>query len=179
VSLAHVLLGLLSEEARTGYELEHAMGEELEPIWHAEFSQIYPTLARLRRAGFVTLRLLEPRRGPRRHLYRLTASGRRELRRWVAEASAPPRLRDEGLVRIAFLDALAPSERRHALAAQEEIVSREIRRLRLAGTPPGFRGKARRAALERLEAARRSIRQLLQEVEVPADRATLAARKRR
>jgi DNA-binding PadR family transcriptional regulator len=179
VSLAHVLLGLLSEEARTGYELERAMGEELEPIWHAEFSQIYPALARLRRAGFVILRLLEPRRGPRRHLYRLTASGRRELRRWVAEASPPPRLRDQGLVRIAFLDALAPSERRHALAAQEEVVSREIRRLRSAAMPPGFRGKARRAALERVEAARRSIRQLLQEVEIPSGPATLSARKRR
>ena len=177
--LAHVLLGLLSEEPKTGYELERAMREELEPIWRAEFSQIYPALARLRRAGFVLLRVLEPRRGPRRHLYRVTAAGRRELRRWVAEAPPPPQLKDEGLARIAFLDALPLPERRQALALQEDAVAREIRLLRLARMPPGFPGKARRAALERLEAARRSIRQILQEAQTPASPAAIAGSKRR
>ena len=178
MSLAHVLLGLLSEEAKTGYELEHAIREELEPIWRAEFSQIYPALARLRRAGFVLLRVLEPRRGPRRHLYRVTAAGRRELRRWVADAPLPPRLKDEGLARIAFLDVLAVAQRLPALAVQEEVVAREIRRLRSARMPPGFRGKARRAALDRLETARRWIRQLSQEAKTP-DPAAAATSKRR
>ncbi len=179
MSLAHVLLGLLCEEPKTGYELERAMREELDPIWWAEFSQIYPTLARLRRAGFVLLRVLEPRRGPRRHLYRVTAAGRRQLRSWVADAPPPPRVKDQGLARIAFLDALPLPSRRQALAAQEETVAREIRRLRSAPMPAGFRGKARRAVLERLEAFRRSIRALLQDVPVPAGPAAIAASKRR
>ena len=177
--LAHVLLGLLSEEPRTGYELERAMREDLEPIWRAEFSQIYPALARLRRAGFVLLRVVEPRRGPRRHLYRVTAAGRRELRRWAAETPTPPRLKDEGLARIAFFDALTPPERRRALASQEDAVAREIRLLRSARMPPGFRGKARRAALERLEAARRSIRQILQEPQTTDSASPNPAGKRR
>ena len=113
MSLPHVLLGLLGEEPRTGYELARAIREDLDAIWRAEFSQIYPALARLRRAGFVHLKVLGPRRGPRRNLYRVTAAGRRELRRWLAIAPAPPG-KDEGLARVAFFDALPPSERRAA-----------------------------------------------------------------
>src|ERR1700693_1370075 len=64
MSLPHVLLGLLSEEPRTGYELARAMREDLDAIWRAEFSQIYPALARLRRAGFVHLEGARPPAGP-------------------------------------------------------------------------------------------------------------------
>src|ERR1700675_2048211 len=119
MSLPHVLLGLLGEEPRTGYELARAMREDLDAIGRADLSQIYPALARLRRANFVHLKVLGPRRGPRRNLYRVTAAGRRELRRWLAVPPAPPG-RDEGLARVAFFDALPPSERRGALLPTRE-----------------------------------------------------------
>jgi DNA-binding PadR family transcriptional regulator len=163
MSLPHVLLGLLAVESRTGYELERAVREDLDPIWRAEYSQIYPTLARLRREGFVFLRVLGPRRGPRRNLYRITAAGRRELRRWVAgQLPAPPPDRDGTLARIAFLDALEPSYRPETLLAEEQRVSKEIARLRSAPVPRGFRREARRGVVERLEATRRWIRSLYQ-----------------
>ena len=154
MSLPHVLLGLLDEEPRTGYDLARAMREDLDAIWRAEFSQIYPALARLRRAGHVHLKVLGPRRGPRRNLYRVTAAGRRELRRWLAVPPPPPG-REEDLVRVAFFDALSPAERRAAFAAQEKALALEARRLRSLPSPPGFRTTARRGAIERLEAARR------------------------
>jgi len=163
VSLPHVLLGLLHETPRTGYDLARALREEIEPVWRAEFSQIYPELARLRRAGFVVLRVLGPRKGPRRNLYRITAAGRRELRRWLVEPPPLPRLRDEGLARVAFLDVLAPSERRDALLRQERSVAEEIRRWREAPSPAGSRGDARRTATDRLEAARRGLHALAAE----------------
>jgi DNA-binding PadR family transcriptional regulator len=162
MSLPHVLLGLLGEEPRTGYELARAIREDLDAIWRAEFSQIYPALARLRRAGFVHLKVLGPRRGPRRNLYRVTAAGRRELRRWLAVPPAPPG-KDEGLARVAFFDALPPSERRAAFLAQERSLAAEARRLRASVSPSGFRTTARRGAVERLEAARRWLNAAAQE----------------
>lgn len=171
MSLPHVLLGLLTEGPRTGYELERVLREELEPVWRAELSQIYPALSGLRRAGFVVLRILGPRRGPRRHLYRATAAGRRELKRWLAESSAPLRGKDEVLVRVALLEALAPEERRDAIAKQERIVTEEIARLRLAPMPRGFRREARRGALEKLEATRRWLHALAYEPNSPVAQA--------
>ena len=132
MSLPHVLLGLLIDQPATGYDLERMMRTELDPIWRAEFSQIYPQLARLRRAGHVVLRVLGPRRGPRRNRYRITAAGRRELQRWLGAPPPPPRTRDDLLVRIALFDTLSPADRR----------------------------EARRGALEKLEAMRRWLKTL-------------------
>jgi DNA-binding PadR family transcriptional regulator len=161
VSLPHVLLGLLSEQPRTGYELERSLREELDSIWKAEFSQIYPVLARLRRAGFVFLRVLGPRRGPRRHLYRITASGRRELRRWVAgQVPAPIADRDTRLARLAFLDTVDPVLQIEILQSEEQQVSREIERLQSAAVPGGFRREARRGIVARLETTRHWVRSL-------------------
>jgi DNA-binding PadR family transcriptional regulator len=155
-----VILGLLATHPRTGYDLARVIEEEVEPVWKAEISQIYPALARLRRAGHVVLRVLGPRRGPHRNLYRVTAAGRRELRRWLLEPPPTPRGRDDGLARIAFLDTLAVPERRQVLRGYEKTVSEEIARLRAAPPPDGFRREAREAAVEKLEAARRWARTL-------------------
>jgi len=160
MSLPHILLGLLAEEASTGYDLERTMRAELDPIWRAELSQIYPELARLRRAGFVVMRVLGPRRGPRRNRYRVTAAGRREFKRWLAESPAPARGRDEILVRIALLDGLPAGERREAIARQERSIAEEIARLRSAPALRGFRREARRGVLEKLDATRRWLKTL-------------------
>ena len=163
MSLPHVLLGLLAEEPRTGYDLERTMRSELDSVWRAEYSQIYPVLARLRRAGFVFLRVLGPRRGPRRNLYRITAAGRRELRRWVVGQLAPPPVEKDGtLARMAFLDVVDPLDRLEILLVEERRLSQEISRLRSASVPTGFRREARRASVERLEAMRRWVRSLAQ-----------------
>jgi DNA-binding PadR family transcriptional regulator len=166
MSLPQILLGLLSEEPRTGYELARAMREDLDAIWRAEFSQIYPTLARLRRAGFVHLKVLGPRRGPRRNLYRITAAGRRELRRWLAVPPSPPG-KDEGLARVAFFEVLSPAERREAFLTQERALGSEVRRLRSSPPSAGFRMAARRGAIEKLEATRRWLNAAAQEPAPP------------
>lgn len=160
MSLPHVLLGLLFDRPSTGYDLSRALASDVAPLWRAEISQIYPALARLRRAGFVLLRVLGPRRGPRRNLYRITAAGRRELKRWLGEPAAPPGSKDEGMTRIAFLDALPPPERRAVLTRYERTVADEIRRLRDGAPASGFLREARLGAIDRLEATRRWVRAL-------------------
>jgi DNA-binding PadR family transcriptional regulator len=158
MSLPHVLLGLLRSAPQTGYTLARAIREEIDPAWSAGFSQIYPALGRLRRKGWVALRVLGPRRGPRRLLYRATAAGRRELQRWLGEPTAVPRLNDVHLARIAFLDALAPGARRSAQSALEAALAAEITRLKALPAPGGFRSLARRAAIEQRDALRRFLR---------------------
>jgi PadR family transcriptional regulator AphA len=160
MSLPHVLLGLLASQPRTGYDLARAIRDEVEPVWRAEISQIYPVLGQLRREGFVVLRVLGPRRGPHRNLYRVTAAGRRELRRWLLEPPSAPRSRDEGLARVAFLEPLTSPERRAVLRAYERAAAEEIARLRSAPPPEGFRREAREGAIEKLEGVRRWARAL-------------------
>ena len=90
----------------------------------------------------------------------MTAAGRRELRRWLLETPPPPRGRDDGLARIAFLDFLPAPERRQALRGYEKVIGDEITRLRSVSRPEGFRSEARDGAVEKLEGARRWARSL-------------------
>jgi len=178
VSLPHVLLGLLQGEPQTGYDLARAIRGELDPAWIAGYSQIYPALARLRRQGWVLLRVLGPRHGPRRLLYRVTAAGRRELGRWLAEPPPPPRGNDTALLRLALLDALAPGDRRRALAAAEGAVAAEVERLRRLPPTSGSRAFARRAAVQRHEALRRLLRAARAHPAAPPASRTAARKKR-
>jgi PadR family transcriptional regulator AphA len=177
MSLPHVLLGLLSHRPSTGYDLARSLADDVAPLWRSEISQIYPALARLRRAGFVLMRVLGPRHGPRRNLYRITAAGRRELRRWLLEPAPPPSSKDEGLARIAFLDALPAADRRATLGRYERTISDEVRRLREAPAPPGFLREGRAAAIERLDATRRWVRALAAEPS-PSGPGTAASKKK-
>jgi DNA-binding PadR family transcriptional regulator len=178
VSLPHVLLGLLHDAPQTGYDLERMLRSELDPVWSAGFSQIYPELSRLRRRGWVLLRVLGPRRGPRRNLYRVTAAGRRELARWLGEAPAAPRGNDPLLVRLALLGGLpAGVDRRRAVASAETVLAEEVRRLRKLAPPEGYRALARKSAIERLEGLRRFLRARAPSGESAAARARPGPRK--
>jgi DNA-binding PadR family transcriptional regulator len=146
----------------TGYDLTRRIADEVEPVWKSRFSEIYPALARLRRAGHVALRVLGPRRGPRRNLYRTTAAGRRELRRFLTETVVPLPGRDEGLLRIALLGSLDPPSRHRVLWLYEQGLSEEILRLSQGPPPEGYIGEARRGAVARLEATLRWVRGLSQ-----------------
>ena len=166
MSLPHVLLGLLLDAPKTGYDLTSRIHSELDPSWSAGFSQIYPELSRLRRRGWVLLRVMGPRRGPRRNLYRVTAAGRRELARWLGETPPPPRSNDGFLVRLALYDGLPAGERSRALRAAEGVLAEEVRRIGALPMPGGYPSLARRAAVERL----RSLRRFLEAARAPASR---------
>jgi DNA-binding PadR family transcriptional regulator len=158
MSLPHVILGLLHREPATGYALARRLRDEIDPAWAAGFSQIYPALAGLRRRGWVVQRVLGPGRGPRRLLYRATASGRRELARWLAQIPAAARRNDPDLVRIALLDTLAPAARRQMLAALAAALEAETSRIESLPPADGSRGLARAAVVH----ARRALLHFLE-----------------
>lgn len=156
MSLASILLALIAAEPSSGYHLKRRIDDELSPLWTAELSQIYPALERLRCAGFVSRRALGPSGGPASSRYRATASGRRELARWIAEPPRPPSLRDETLARF-VLAAAAGEKDAAAMAAYDRTLGEEAARLRRR-TGTALALAARDAALAGLEGLRRWTR---------------------
>ena len=53
MSLRHAVLGLLSLQPSTGYELTQRFDRSLRNAWHASHSQIYPELSKLEAEGLV------------------------------------------------------------------------------------------------------------------------------
>lgn len=89
MSLSYALLGLLEERPRHGYELKHLYDERFGPGRAVKFGQIYATLARLQRDGWVDIAAVESGAGPDRKLYLVTSEGVADLERWLREPQTP------------------------------------------------------------------------------------------
>lgn len=105
MSLEHILLGMLREPA-TGYDLGKEFHEGARHFWHAERSQIYPTLGRLEKKGWLRCWAEPSERGPERKVYETTDAGLEELRRWLLDGPHIGRDRLAYIAQTFFLDAL-------------------------------------------------------------------------
>jgi PadR family transcriptional regulator AphA len=92
-TLGYAVLGLLSREELSGYDLKRWMERPLGYFWSARHSQIYPELARLE--GLVTHTLVEQSGKPDKKVYEITAEGLRVLRDWVTQPPESRPVRDE------------------------------------------------------------------------------------
>jgi PadR family transcriptional regulator AphA len=129
---AYVILGMVSKEARSGYEIKALVDGSTRFFWAASYGQIYPELKRLSEAGLVT-GSEAPTGGRRRTVYAITADGERELKAWLRQPPATYEMREEGLLKLFFADLLPPAEaveivramRAHRLAVAAQLRSME------------------------------------------------------
>ena len=89
MSTPHVLLGLLAAGPRHGYDLKRAHDERLPQAKPLAFGQVYATLGRLERDGFVEQSGQDRDGGPDRTSYALTQAGRAQLDDWLAKIEPP------------------------------------------------------------------------------------------
>ncbi|MGC4745238.1 PadR family transcriptional regulator [Micromonospora sp. DT201] len=89
MSTPHVLLGLLAEGSRHGYDLKRAHDERLPRARPLAFGQVYATLGRLERDGLVATAGQDRAAGPDRTAYALTDQGRATLDQWLSTVEPP------------------------------------------------------------------------------------------
>ncbi len=118
-TLGYAILGLLSREALSGYDLTGRMKGRVGYFWSARHSQIYPELARLEEGGYVTHSVVEQQERPDKKVYRITAEGLSALKEWVVQPPEPKPSRDE-LVLKAYSVWLADPEEAATLFRGEE-----------------------------------------------------------
>jgi transcriptional regulator len=91
-----ILLALLEERTRHGYELAKLIETQSESRLQFHVASLYPMLYRLERKGLVEGRWVEKAGDRRRRYYKLTAAGRKALaeqrRSWREFVSALNRL---------------------------------------------------------------------------------------
>ncbi len=129
---AYVILGMVRKEPRSGYEIKSTVDNTTRFFWAASYGQIYPELKRLSEAGLV-VGVDAPTGGRRRTVYEITSDGEEELVAWLRQPPATFELREEGLLKLFFADALPREEaieivramRAHRLAANERLRAME------------------------------------------------------
>jgi PadR family transcriptional regulator AphA len=126
---AYVILGMLRNEPRSGYEIKQAVDHSTRFFWAASYGQIYPELRRLAKAGLVEGES-RPTGGRRRTVYRLTDAGREELRRWLDRPPERLELRDEGLLKLFFAGAAEPGQAVEIIEAKQRLMEEKLATLR-------------------------------------------------
>lgn len=84
MSVPHTLLGLLEVEPRHGYDLKRAYDGRFGHDRPLKPGQVYATLGRLERDGFVAVASTAREGGPDRTTYAVTAEGVTDLDRWFS-----------------------------------------------------------------------------------------------
>jgi PadR family transcriptional regulator, regulatory protein PadR len=87
-TLELVLLRLLAEKQRYGYEMTAELGRRSGGVYELKEGTLYPVLYRLENGGLVEAHWEMQERGVPRKYYRITSAGRAEMERQAEEWSA-------------------------------------------------------------------------------------------
>jgi PadR family transcriptional regulator AphA len=116
---AYVILGMVSREPRSGYEIKAAVDNTTRFFWAASYGQIYPELKRLSEAGLVEG--VDASQGDRKRTrYAITADGKAELKDWLRKPPEAAEMREEGLLKLFFSGVLKPAEAVETLRAMRK-----------------------------------------------------------
>lgn len=116
---AYVILGMVSREPRSGYEIKAAVDNTTRFFWAASYGQIYPELKKLSEAGLVEG--IDASQGDRkRTVYSITPEGKAELEDWLRRPPETVEMREEGLLKLFFSGVLEPGEAVETLRAMRQ-----------------------------------------------------------
>lgn len=111
--LGYVLLGLLNQLPRSGYDVRMEM--ETTPMGHFSSSpgSIYPALQLLKKNGFIDSEVIHRSRLKPREVFHLTEKGKKALSAWLHKRLAVSDLRDnlsELMLRFRFMEDIASGQ---------------------------------------------------------------------
>lgn len=113
---SYLMLGLLSLKSWSTYELAQQMRRSIHFYWPRAESKIYEEPKKLVAHGLATATREFAGKRPRT-VYAITSSGRKALRRWLAEPGKGPVLEFEGLVKVLFAEQAGKEELLATLAS--------------------------------------------------------------
>lgn len=96
-----VLLGLLSHEPMTGYEMKKRLDTSLRFFWGGSYGSIYPTLNELEKEGKVSKENTSEN-GREKISYSITEQGKEALKGWLKKPVEKDEIRYETLLKLFF-----------------------------------------------------------------------------
>ena len=135
MSLELTILGFLSWNPQSGYDLKKCFtGVDFIP-WSGNNNQIYRTLIRLNSEGLVTSTLEQPKSGPAKKIYSLTDKGYTALKTELLAMPELEQIKSTFLVQLAFTEILETrlilqllQDYGNLVSEREVILTEEFRR---------------------------------------------------
>ena len=103
--LQYLILGLLNQSPKTGYDLKRVFEDDIGEFWQAQHSQIYPELKRLEQADRITHVELIAGTKLKKKQYSITADGIAFFDEWrYSPTSEIIASKDEFILKLYFID---------------------------------------------------------------------------
>lgn len=98
-----VILGLLSHENLSGYDIKKRIDNALSFFWKGSFGSIYPSLSAMEKDGLIRKAENTENSGSREKIcYSITSDGKKALISWLEDAKAVNDLKYETLLKLFF-----------------------------------------------------------------------------
>ncbi len=125
-----VILGLLSHEDLTGYDIKKMIDGVISFFCKGSFGSIYPALNDMEKNGLIESRT-ESRGAREKILYRITDKGNESLKEWLKEEQANNDLKYETLLKLYFGGVEEREVTLHNIELFEEETRRSLSVLRI------------------------------------------------
>jgi PadR family transcriptional regulator AphA len=102
MSLKHAILGFLSFQPMTGYDLKKSFDHSVQFFWPANQSQIYRTLAELNDEKMVNIEIVSREDRLDMKIYHITKTGLDEFRHWLSTPLPHQDYREAFLIQVYF-----------------------------------------------------------------------------
>lgn len=107
MALSHAILSALTDRPCSGYDLAKQFDGSVGFFWHASHQQIYRELTKLEQQELVTAETVAQEGKPDKKIYRVTETGKHQLKEWIAQPSKCAPTKDDLLVKL-FVGYLVP-----------------------------------------------------------------------
>ena len=124
-----VILGLLSHEDLTGYDIKKRIDGAISFFWKGSFGNIYPALKDMESQQLITKETATVG-GREKITYHITKNGTKRLGEWLKEDQASNELRYETLLKLFFGGAEDKKVSIHNIEVFEDQVKKDLETLR-------------------------------------------------
>ncbi|MGE5370749.1 MAG: DUF4180 domain-containing protein [Solirubrobacterales bacterium] len=126
MSIQAAILGLLSWQPLSGYDLKKLFADSPILPWSGNNNQIYKTLVQLLDDGLVSNEVYHSAHAPLKKIYSITESGRAALREWLVSEPEPPELRNTFLIRLSWADQLGTDALDEMVDQYESVIQAQL-----------------------------------------------------
>ena len=125
--LKYALLGFLTYQPASGYDLKQLMDISTSNFWHAKQSQIYTTLKKMGKDELVISHIEPQESRPNRKVYEITDAGRADLKNWLSQPMMGIEPRKETLLlKLFFSSQIDPQIALTQLRLQKNLHQAEL-----------------------------------------------------
>ncbi len=111
----YVILGLLTHESMSGYDIKKRIDNIINNFWNAGYGQIYPSLKQLEKNKQVIKQCANDSKGPEKYIYSITAKGKKSLSSWLLKYTEKENVKLDILVKLFFGNIISIDENKQRI----------------------------------------------------------------